>query len=106
VSFTNDLGLPQSVTPSDHRNVAPRVGIAWTPMPKTVVRSAYGIFFAFPDTNLVNNTVVTVPFVLNSQVFNDRAPAAPTRTFSDFFQGAAIASPNPNPGQPCSSAWS
>ena len=32
-------------------------------MPKTVVRSAYGIFFAFPDTNLINNTVVTVPFV-------------------------------------------
>ena len=102
VSFTNDLGLPQSVTPSDHRNVAPRVGIAWTPMPKTVVRSAYGIFFAFPDTNLVNNTVVTVPFVVNSQVFNDRPPLAPTRTFSNFFQGAAIASPNPNPGQPCS----
>ena len=102
VSFTDDLGLPPSVSPSDHRNVAPRVGIAWTPMPKTVVRSAYGIFFAFPDTNLVNNTVVTVPFVLNSQVFNDRPPLAPTRTFSNFFQGAPIASPNPNPGQPCS----
>jgi hypothetical protein len=102
VAFTDDLGLPQSVTPSDHRNVAPRVGIAWTPMQKTVVRAAYGIFFAFPDTNLVNNTVVTVPFVVNSQVFNDRAPAAPTRTFSNFFQGAPIASANPNPGQPCS----
>jgi hypothetical protein len=102
VSFTDDLGLPPSVSPSDHRNVAPRVGIAWTPMPKTVIRSAYGWFLAFPDTNLINNTVVTVPFVLNSQVFNDRPPAAPTRTFSNFFQGAAIASPNPNPGQPCS----
>jgi hypothetical protein len=102
VAFTDSLGLPQSVTPSDHRNIAPRLGLAWTPMPKTVVRSAYGIFFAFPDTNLINNTVVTVPFVINSQIFNDRPPLAPTRTFSNFFQGASIASPNPNPGQPCS----
>jgi hypothetical protein len=106
VAFTDDLGLPQSVTPSDHRNVAPRIGVAWTPIQKTVVRAAYGIFFAFPDTNLVNNTVVTVPFVVNSQLFNDRAPAAPTRTFSNFFQGAAIASPIKPPGKPVHSGWS
>jgi hypothetical protein len=35
VAFTDDLGLPQSVTPSDHRNVAPRIGVAWTPIQKT-----------------------------------------------------------------------
>jgi hypothetical protein len=56
----------------------------------------------YPDTNLVNNTVVTIPFVANSQLFNDRPPAAPTRTFGDFFQGAPIVNANPNPGKPCS----
>lgn len=102
ILYTNNVGLPPSVSPSDWRDIGPRLGIAWTPAAKTVVRSGYGIFYAFPDTNLLNNTVVTVPFVLNSQIFNDRPSLAPTRTFGNFFQGAAIASANPNPGQPCS----
>jgi hypothetical protein len=101
INFTDQLGLPPSISPSDHRGFAPRVGVAWNPIRKTVVRSAYGIFFAFPDTNLVNNTVVTIPFVVNSQIFDDRAPAVPTRTLEDFFQGAPIVNANPNPGQPC-----
>lgn len=102
INYTGDLGLPASVSPSDRKGFAPRVGIAWSPAPKTVIRSAYGIFYAFPDTNLVNNTVVTVPFVINSQVFNDRPPAVPTRTMANFFLGASIAAANPNPGKPCS----
>ena len=65
------------------------------------VRAGYGIFYTFPDTNLLNNTVVTVPFVDNVTVFNDRTPAVPTRTFADFFKSQPIATPNPNPGQPC-----
>ena len=101
ISFTDELGLPPSVSPSDHRDFAPRVGVAWNPARTLVIRSAYGIFFAFPDTNLVNNTVVTVPFVINSNSFNDRPPAAPTRTFGNFFLGAPIVNANPNPGQPC-----
>lgn len=104
ISYTNDLGLPQSVSPSDRRDFAPRVGMAWSPTAskKLVIRSAFGIFFAFPDTNLVNNTVVTIPFVANATVFNDRPPLAPTRTFGDFFLGSPIVNGNPNPGQPCS----
>jgi hypothetical protein len=101
ILYTNDIGLPPSVSPSDRKDIGPRVGIAWTPVPKTVVRSGFGIFYAFPDTNLLNNTVVTVPFVLNSQIFNDRPPLAPTHTFGNFFLGAPIGVPNPNPGQPC-----
>jgi len=101
IDFTGRLGLPPSVSPSDRRGFVPRVGVAWNPIRKTVVRSAYGIFFAFPDTNLVNNTVVTIPFVANSQLFNDRPPAAPTRSFGDFFQGTPIVNANPNPGKPC-----
>ena len=108
ILFTNDLGLPPSVSPSDKSDWAPRIGIVWSPRgsQNTVVRAGYGIFYAFPDTNLINNTVVTVPFVDNITLFNDRPPAAPTRTMADFFQSTPIASPNPNPGQPCPFGWS
>jgi len=102
ILFTNDIGLPKSISPSDKLDFAPRIGIGWNPTPKNVIRAGYGIFYVFPDTNLINNTVVTVPFVDNITLFNDRPPALPTRTFADFFQGQPIAAANPNPGQPCS----
>ncbi|HKD06781.1 MAG TPA: carboxypeptidase-like regulatory domain-containing protein [Bryobacteraceae bacterium] len=103
IEFTDSLGLPKSVSPSTKLDFAPRIGIAWNPLgsQKTAVRAGYGIFYVYPDTNLINNTVVTVPFVDNLTLFNDRPPLSPTRTFGDFFQGAPIASPNPNPGHPC-----
>lgn len=104
IEFTNDVGLPPSVSPSDKLDFAPRIGVAWSPgsSQKSVVRAGYGIFYTFPDTNLINNTVVTVPFVDNITLFNDRPPAAPSRTFGDYFQGTPIAAANPNPGMPCS----
>ena len=105
ILYTNDIGLPPSVSPSDKLDFAPRIGLAWNATAKNVVRGGYGIFYTFPDTNLVNNTVVTIPFVDNITLFNDRPPAVPTRTFADFFQGQPIASPNPNPGQPCPFGW-
>ena len=103
IETVGSLGLPPSVSPSDKNNWAPRIGLAWSPggSQKLAVRAGYGIFYTFPDTNLINNTVVTVPFVDNVTVFNDRPPTVPTRTFVDYFQGQPIATANPNPGQPC-----
>jgi hypothetical protein len=101
--FNNQVGLPSSIQPSDHLDFGPRIGLAWNPSQsnKTVIRSGYGIFFAYPDSNLMNHTVVTVPLSDNQTVFNDRPPGAPTRTFGNFYLGQPIASLNPNPGQPC-----
>jgi hypothetical protein len=104
IELTNTLGLPQSIRPTDYLDWSPRIGLAWRPFGSTawVVRSGYGIFYAYPDTNLENNTVQTVPLVQSQQVFNDRPPAIPTLTFGNFFQGQPIVSGNPNPGQVCS----
>ena len=101
--FNNQVGLPASISPSDRRDLGPRVGLAWSPFgnDKTVIRSGYGIFFAYPDTNLMNHTVVTVPLSDNQTIVNDRPPATPTRTFGNFYLGQPLASLNPNPGQPC-----
>lgn len=104
IELSNSLGLPQSLRPTDYMDWAPRIGLAWRPFgsDRWVVRSGYGIFYAYPDTNLVNNSVQTVPFNQTETVFNDRPPATPTLTFGNFFQGQPLVFANPNPGQPCS----
>jgi hypothetical protein len=103
IELSNSLGLPQSLRPTDYKDFAPRLGLAWRPFgsDKWVVRSGYGIFYAYPDTNLVNNTVQTVPFNQTETVFNDRPPAVPSLTFANFFEGQPIVTANPNPGKPC-----
>ncbi len=104
IEYTKDLGLPDSIQPTA-KNWAPRIGFAWRPAgtDKLVIRSAFGIFYAFPDSNTIDNTVATVPFIATSTVFNDRPPltAKPSRTWADFFLGQPNVSPNPNPGKPC-----
>jgi hypothetical protein len=103
INYTKDLGLPVGIQPGQN-DFAPRFGIAWRPngADKTVVRAGYGIFYLFPDGGNINNFVATVPFIAATTIFNDRPPATPTRTWSDFFLGQPNVAPNPNPGQPCS----
>jgi hypothetical protein len=103
LQYTKDLGLPDSIH-GWQPNWNPRIGIAWRPRSSNnwVVRTGYGIFYSYPDSNTINNTVASVPFVASVTVFNDRVPAVPTRTWADFFRGQPNVSPNPRPGQPCS----
>ena len=101
ILLTSALGLPNSIQPSDKHDIAPRLGLAWRPSNDWVVRVAYGLFFVFPDDNTFNNTIGSVPFIASQTVFNATAPAAPTLTWANFFQGQPLFSANPNPGQVC-----
>src|SRR5262249_50391594 len=64
IERTNALHLPEAIQPRSG-GPAPRFGFAWRPFgsSKWAIRSAYGVFWVFPDDNLINNTVGTVPFI-------------------------------------------
>ncbi len=98
---TKDLGLPDSIRPADHRDWAPRAGLAWKPTKsdRWVIRAGYGIYYAFPDTNAINNSENVVPFN-GTQTVNNTTPT-PTLTFGNFFQGQPIVAPNSS-GAVCS----
>ena len=43
VVLPNQDGLPHTLLHPDRNNFAPRVGVAWRPLPKTVFRGGYGV---------------------------------------------------------------
>jgi hypothetical protein len=45
VYATDSNAINRSLVHSDRLNFAPRIGLAWTVMPRLVVRSAYGMFY-------------------------------------------------------------
>jgi hypothetical protein len=99
IETTNSVGLPEGIRPTAWHNLSPRIGFAYSPRPDWVLRSAYGVFYDFPDDNALNNTETAVPFVA-AQTINNTKPT-PTLTIGDYFQGQPIVGPNPNPGSQC-----
>jgi len=43
--------LPRSLVENDNNNFAPRIGVAWEVARRTVIRSAYGVFYQRDGTN-------------------------------------------------------
>jgi hypothetical protein len=57
-------GYPEGLAFADKNNLAPRLGLAFTPgSGKNVVRAGYGIFYSYSDMNLWCNQVHNVPLV-------------------------------------------
>ncbi|MDQ2950138.1 MAG: TonB-dependent receptor [Acidobacteriota bacterium] len=97
---TDQLGLPQSIRKTGPGQWLPRVGLAWRPNDRMVIRSAYGIFDVYLDTNITLQWAKVPPFE-TTQTINNTTPA-PTFNWADPFQGQPLVSANPNPGKPCS----
>ncbi len=93
IQLSNSLGLPTTIRPTAIFDIAPRFGLAYSPgNGNTVIRAGYGIFFLFPDTNYINSTQNSVPFVA-SQTTNNSKPK-PSLTFGNFYQGTTIVTAN------------
>jgi len=88
--------FPASLIRPDHNDWAPRIGIAWKPFNKTVVRSGYGINynlaqygamiqnFAFqpPFAETATNTATTSSFLDLANAFPAQAPGTVTNNFA------------------------
>jgi hypothetical protein len=58
----------------DWNNFAPRLGVAWTPTSKMVIRGGYGIFFDRPSAAFINTVFSNYPFLREVEVsFPSRA---------------------------------
>jgi hypothetical protein len=97
---TDQLGLPQSIRKTGSGQWLPRVGLAWQPNHRMVVRAAYGIFDVYLDTNITLQWAKVPPFE-TTQTINNATPA-PAFNWADPFQGQPLVAANPNPGKPCS----
>jgi len=98
IETTGQLHLPRSMSPTEKHDIGPRIGFAWAPGKRNwAVRGGYGLFYVFPDDNLLSNPV----FGATQSLFNTVGSTLPQQTFGNFFGNAPILTGNPNPGQPC-----
>jgi hypothetical protein len=88
-----DLGVNPSVLGTDPHTLAPRIGFAWSPNSKTVIRGGYGIYFA-PSNAQLANVAATLGHTINLVVITELgnpavinpATGLPT-TSSDIYMG-------------------
>jgi hypothetical protein len=107
---------PQLVN-TDFKDIAPRLGLAYSPSGNTVVRAGYGIGFIDPigAAGVLNSNEFNVPFYYLGNI-TEFPYTAPTYTLSSALPGLVMPSPNaptgnqryivPNDGNQYSQTWS
>jgi hypothetical protein len=99
---SEEKNLPWSLRHGNPHDIAPRIGYAWRLFgsSKWVIRSAYGLFYVYPDSNILLGQVRTPPFVI-LQVINNDVPTAttlvPRRTLANYFLGQSLLDINATP---------
>jgi hypothetical protein len=88
-----DLRVSTPQTPniynSSKKEFSPRFGFAWTPFgPKTVIHSAYGLFWDVKLLNVILNSALTAPF-LTAYSFNQSTSGIPNISLANSYGGTA-----------------
>jgi hypothetical protein len=80
---------------NDYNNFAPRIGLAWRPKERTVLRAGYGIFYSESSWLHMTNLVLNPPFFVLQNFFS--SPEAPLNAQNPFPVGNADAGGVPSP---------
>ena len=90
-------GVRNGIVDPDWNNVAPRVGFAYSPgfLRNTVVRGAYGIFYATDNYNELQFLVIGPAFYGSQTVYSD--PTSPTLSLQNLFPAASLGGGTSNP---------
>ena len=98
-SAYNSLGLQKGIQ-TDANNVQPRVGIAWNPDSKSVVRASYGIFYDHPLLGLYFLGDASDGSKSGQLLFPGGSPCSPGGSFNpidlnatNIFQGILLSCP-------------
>jgi hypothetical protein len=65
-------GIPRSGVYGDNNNFSPRAGIAYSLTPKTVLRTAYGLYYSAPQWDITRNLAANPPEFVVSSFANDQ----------------------------------
>ncbi|MFN7922361.1 MAG: TonB-dependent receptor [Bryobacteraceae bacterium] len=80
VTARNPAPLPRSLAYNDNNNFAPRIGLAYSPKwlgGKTVIRTAYGIFYQREAANTWVDLAINDPFIRQTNINIDTTPSSP-----------------------------
>jgi len=96
IQTTSQAGLPYSVSYTDRKQFAPRIGFSWRPIgDSTVIRGGFGMFYEPEGTGgRVNHNML--PYLLSESI-NQTAGVVPNRTLANFFLGSQLGSSTSSP---------
>lgn len=105
------MGVPRSGANPDKNNFAPRFGLAYRLTGKTVLRAAYGIYYAAPQFEINKNLAINPPFAGSFTFVNNQLDFANARKVEQGFErtftaaGATIRGIERNPAMPYVQQW-
>ena len=95
ITTTSQVGLPSTVTHTDKKQFAPRVGMAFSMDKKTVLRGGFGMFYE-PEGTSGRVNLNILPYLL-AETQNQTQNVTPNRTLGNFFLGNPLGSITANP---------